>query len=147
MGKKNEKKTRKWRSQDERISDMKRKIAELEAKKDIEGLKRAVKDGRVSEDDKKDYRKLNRALGVMEKAPGVFADFGMEDESDAAAKLRSKIISKMKKMLNGSEDDYDEDEDEDEGDEFEESASGADDDDDDDDDDEFEDDDDDDDDD
>ncbi|MHC4432484.1 MAG: hypothetical protein ACYTBS_11655, partial [Planctomycetota bacterium] len=74
---KDEKKTRKVRSRKERIAAMKRKIAEEEAKEALEGLKTAVKDGRVEKSDQKEYRRLLRFMKVMETAPEVFAEFGM----------------------------------------------------------------------
>lgn len=111
-----EKKTkkRKVRTPAERLADAKRKVAEMEAKQAFAGLKTAVKDGRVAEGDQAEYRKLLRAMKVMEKAPGVFSDFDFEDEAKSAAKLRDKLIGMLKKLIteSGDSDDGDDEEEE-----------------------------------
>jgi len=107
-----EKKKRKVRTPAERLADAKRKVAEMEAKHAFNGLKTAVKDGCVAEGDQPEYRKLLRAMKVMEKAPSVFSDFDLEEEAAAAAKLRDKLIGKLKKLVTESADSPDDEDEE-----------------------------------
>ena len=143
MAKNKDKKTRTVRTRKQRIAAWEKKISDERAKDALEDLKTAVKDGRVSKDDTKEYRKLLRFMKTMEKAPDAFLAFGLDSEAAAAAKLRDELIDKLKKMLTGDpveSDDNDESEEEEE--ESEEEESEDDDDEDDDDDDEDDDDDD-----
>jgi len=114
MSETKKKKKRNVRTPAERLAAAKRKVSEMEAKQALAGMVTAVKDGRVSEDNEKEYRKLLRYMKVMEKAPGVFAEFGMTAESEAAANLRDTLIGSLKKLVTGEPVEKDEDEDEEE---------------------------------
>ena len=114
MSETKKKKKRNVRTPAERLAAAKRKGSEMEAKPALAGMGTAVKEGRVSEDNEKEYRKLLRYMKVMEKAPGVFAEFGMEAESEAAAKLRDTLIDSLHKLVTGEPVEKDEDEDEEE---------------------------------
>ena len=114
MAKDKKTKTRKVRTRGERIQDLERKLAAEKARESLEGLKTAVKDNRVDEENSKEYRKVLRHLKSIEKAPAVLISYGLDDEAGAVSKLRDKIIAKLKNLL---EDEQDEDESEEEGEE------------------------------
>lgn len=119
-GKKKKRKKRVVRSKAERIADLERKLQEEKAKAALEGLKTAIKDGNVSDENKKEYRKALRQLKAIEKAPGVLAEFDKNDEADVLDKLRQKLIVKLQNLMEEpSDSDEDEDDLEEEGDEDE----------------------------
>ena len=117
------KKKKQRRTRAQRLADMKRKVAEEEAKLALDSLKNAVKSGLVEDENTKEYKRLLGYLRAMEKAPSAFSYFDMDDEAAAAAKLRDRIIKKLKAMLSdgesGSDDSEEEEESESESDEEE----------------------------
>ncbi len=121
-GKKKRKK-RVVRSKAERIADMERKVVEEKAKLAFEGIKTAIAEDKVSSENKKEYRMLLRQLKGIEKAPEVLAEFGNEEASKTAEKVRQKLIAKLQNLMEDGpdsdeeEDDDEEDEDDDEEDE------------------------------
>lgn len=112
--KKKKRKKRVVRSKAERIADLERKLQEEKAKAALEGIKTAVKDGNVSDENKKEYRKILRQLKAIEKAPSVLAEFGKEDEADVVDKLRQKLIAKLQNLMEEPSDSDSADEEEDE---------------------------------
>jgi len=107
MTEKKKRKQRTVRSRKQRIQDLERKLAEEKAKESLDGLKTAVKDGRVSGDDKKEYRKILRQLKAIEKAPSVLSAYDLTEEAAKVAKLRDKVIGKLKNLLKDEDDEDD----------------------------------------
>lgn len=122
--KKKKRKKRVVRTKAERIAEMERKLQEEKAKLAFEGIKTAIKDGNVSDENVKEYRKLLRQLRAIEGAPGVLSDFGKDEESKTADKIRQKLIAKLQNLMDEpgesseeEEEDLEEEEDDDEGEE------------------------------
>lgn len=112
-GKKKKRKKRVVRTKEQRIADLERKLQEEKAKMAFEGIKTAIKDGNVSDENKKEYRKLLRQLKAIEGAPAVLSDFGQYEESQVADKVRQKLIAKLQNLMEESDGDEEEEEEED----------------------------------
>lgn len=117
MSEKKKKKGKK-RSKKQMIADMRRKADEMEAADAAGSIKTAVKDGRVAEENLKEYRKLLSQLKGIERAPGVLSAFGKDDEAKVAEKISKKLVGKLENLME-EPDDSEGDDDEDEGDEEE----------------------------
>jgi hypothetical protein len=114
------KKKGKNRSKKQMIADMRRKADELEEGLAAGSIKTAIKDGRVAEENLKEYRKLLRQLKGIEKASGVLSDFGKDDEAKVAEKISRKLIAKLENLMEEPDEEGDEDEGEDDEDDEEE---------------------------
>lgn len=108
--KKKKRKKRVVLSKAEKIAKMERELQEEKSKLAFEGIKNAIKDGNVSEENTKEYRGLLRQLKAIENAPGVLADFGKEDEAKVVDKIRQKIVAKLENLMEESGDSDDEEE-------------------------------------
>ncbi len=96
--KKKDKKKRSVRSVEKRIEVLRGKIAEIEAEEAFKEFKNAIKIGVIAKKNVKPYRKLLRHLKVMKPAKAAFLDFEMNNEAEAAEKLRGKILEKLKAL-------------------------------------------------
>ena len=108
---------KKRRSLEQRIADEEAKLAELKAKQKQQQLSKALDEGLVSDENKDEFKKLQKAVNTLTKAVKIADEYNREDLRNGLEELRSSIAEAMRSLI--EDDDGDDDDDDDDDDEFE----------------------------
>ena len=89
------------RTLSERIAQQEAKLNADRRRLAVQRLKDAVKNGFVSEDNKKDYRAKLRDFKALEKAPEVLIKLGLKDEASVIEEKAEAMIEELEEMYEG----------------------------------------------